>query len=113
MIAAVDEELVLRNAFPLDVAEKRKLLMEQEHKRLEAVKDGSTIGLVIGWITVFGFGGLIIGYNYKNARTTSKYTGKTYYTYSAKRRNEGDTLFLVSCLGFIIALFYSVYRAFN
>lgn len=105
MIMAVEDELIERNAFPTDYEDKRKKMIEEERIILEAGKNASTIGLIIGWICVLGFIGTYLGYQYAFSKVSSKFTSDVYYVYNDTSRKNGSYLFYTSIVLIIISLY--------
>jgi hypothetical protein len=106
MLGAVEKELSSRGILPDDIAERKKKLADAEEVKLSKGREASTAGLIIGWITVFGIPGLIIGYNYAFSKQRNRYSGKIYFKYDKKSRNNGAILFYTSIVLSIIAILY-------
>lgn len=106
MLTAVETELSTRNILPPDIADTKKKLIEQERRELSKGKEASLVGLIIGWLTVFGFFGIIIGYNFAYGKNKSKYTGDDYFKYDETSRENGTKLFYTSLLLTSIGLIY-------
>ena len=85
MLQAVETELQSRNILPGDIQQRRQDAIKTEDEILSKRKQASLIGQIFGWIGILGLLGLVIGYNYYYSKTTSKYTKKTYYTYTRIR----------------------------
>ena len=113
MLVAVEQELSIRNILPADLKEKKENLMAEENLLLTNGKQASLFGQVIGWLTVMGFIGIYIGYNYTYAKERSKYTDKVYFKYNKSSRENGKNLFYASLvLGVIIILYKTFARSF-
>jgi hypothetical protein len=108
MLAAAEKELSTRGILPDDIADRKKQLADAEEEELSKGREASTAGLIIGWITVFGILGLIIGYNYAFSKQRNKYSGKIYFKYDKKSRNNGAILFYTSVVLSIIAILYAI-----
>ncbi len=110
MLNAIENELRVRNILPTDVDAKKQELIEAEEIELLKGKECNFIGLIIGWLTVLGFWGLYVGYNYSYSKRRSKYTGRVYFEYDEESRNKGQILFYTAVLGLIIQVLYLVSR---
>src|SRR4051812_25563266 len=64
MLQATEGELSKRGILPADVRERKQKLMALEEYALSNGKEADLFGQVIGWLTVFGLLGAVIGYNY-------------------------------------------------
>jgi hypothetical protein len=113
MLTAVEAELSNRNLLPPDIAEKRKVAMEEEAAILSKGKPASMAGLVIGWICVLSILGIVIGHHYNFSKTRSKYTDKSYHTYDKASRENGRYMFYVSLGVVILALLYKLASGIN
>lgn len=98
MLNAVELELSNRDKLPQDIQVTRQQLIDQERLLLEKGKEASLFGQLLGWLTVFGIGGIFIGYNYAFAKRKSKYTADTYYEYNETARRNGKNMFFLSVL---------------
>src|SRR5436309_13966321 len=79
MLNAVEQELTNRNKLSLDIGIKKQKLIEEEKLVLTNGREASLFGQIIGWLTIFGFGGIFIGYNYAYGKVRSKYTNEEYF----------------------------------
>lgn len=111
MLTTIEEELSKRNILPNDINIRKQQLIELEEEQLVKGKQASLFGQIIGWITVFGFFGILIGYQYAFSKTRSKYTSKEYYTYNDASRKNGSYLFYISICLFAITIFYKMITA--
>ena len=113
MLHAVEEELSSRNLLPEDLKQKKEYLMTEENVALTNGKQASVFGQVIGWLTVTGFIGIFMGYNYAYAKERSKYTDKVYFKYNKSSRENGKNLFYASLvLGVLIILYKTFVKSF-
>jgi hypothetical protein len=96
MLQQVEHELNTRDILPTDIAQRTQEKIDAEDLSLRQGKDASIGGLFLGWITCFGFLGIFIGYQYANATTKSRYTGKRYYTYNATGKKQRKYLLVAS-----------------
>jgi len=106
MLSAVETELLKRNILPLDIHLKKQKLIEKEDIELSKGRKASVIGQVVGWITVFGFLGIYIGYNYAFSKVKSKHTGKEYFKYDPESRKNGSFLFYIATALLFVFIFY-------
>ena len=111
MLSVVEEELSKRNILPEDINERKKELIEKEHTQLMQGKNASPFGQVIGWLTVFGLLGILIGYQYAFSKVRSKYTGKEYFKYNEASKRNGSYLFYTSICLSAIAIFFKIIMA--
>ncbi len=111
MLRAVEEELSKRNILPNDINTRKQQLIELEEAQLINGKQASPFGQIVGWLTVFGLFGILIGYHYAFSKTRSKYTGKEYYKYIDTSRKNGSYLFYTSICLSAIAIFYKIITA--
>ena len=105
MLNVTEAELKRRNILPADIALKKQERIDDEDARLSEGKEGSVLGLIIGWLGVLGLLGLIIGYNYSFSKTRSKYTGKIYFKFDKSTREVGNYIFYIS-IGVIVTFFF-------
>lgn len=108
MLNAVELELSNRNKLPPDIQVTRQQLIDQERILLEKGKEASLFGQIFGWLTVFGLGGIFIGYHYAYAKIKSKYTSATYYEYNEEVRRNGRNMFSLSLLLSSILIGYKI-----
>ena len=108
MLRAVEAELELRQQLPEDILVRKHELIKAEEEQLEKGKDATTLGLIIGWLSVLGLLGIIFGYGYSYSKTRSRYTGKRYFTYSEASRKHGSYILYTSIAVIIISVFYAV-----
>jgi hypothetical protein len=107
MLKQVELELKHRNIFPAALDEEFKKLIEQERLVLSAGKNASPFGLIIGWISVLGVLGILIGYNYTYSKVKSKYTNEIFFEYNDKSRSNGRLLFNTSL---VLTILFIIYR---
>ena len=113
MLVAIEEELSIRKILPIDLKEKKENLMAEDNLLLTNGKQASLFGQVLGWLTVMGFIGIFMGYNYAYAKERSKYTDKVYFKYNEASRENGKNLFYTALvLGIIIILYKTFVRSF-
>jgi hypothetical protein len=105
MIQAVESELSNRKKLPNDILEKREILIQREDAKLLEGKKAGIFGKVIGFLTIFGLMGIMIGYHYAFSKVKGIYTDKEYFQYDDSSRKIGRILFyggLVASSLFII-----------
>ncbi|HKO80026.1 MAG TPA: hypothetical protein VJU78_06520 [Chitinophagaceae bacterium] len=108
MLNAVERELEQRRILPNDIIDRKRQLIDAEDRVLSRGKEASVGGQIFGWVFVFGFLGLIIGYNYRYSKIRSKYTGKLYYEFEEPARKNGSYMLYTSIAGVAIAFFYAI-----
>jgi len=113
MLEAVEHELAIRNILPTDIIVKKQQLTEAEEEKLIKGKEASLIGQIIGWLAVFEFLGIFIGYYYSFSKERSKYTDKQYFRYNESSRKIGSYLFYSSMCLSVIAIFYKIMTAYQ
>jgi len=96
MLIAVENELQTRNILPLDLEDQKRLAIETEKNNLELGKQAGLTIQVLGWLTVFGFLGICIGYHHAFSKVKSKYNSRLYYKYNSSSRENGNYLFYTS-----------------
>ena len=109
MLSAVEQELNKRNILPTDLKEKKENLTIEENIELTKGKQAGLLGQVVGWLTVFGFLGIFMGYNYAYSKERSKYTDKIYFKYNESSRENGRYLFFTALVMSSFALFYKLF----
>lgn len=112
MLASVETELEKRNILPNDIQLRKQGVMESEKANLIEGKSASITGIVIGWITVFGLLGIIIGYNYSFSKIRDKYSGEQYFKYDKGSRKMGSYLFYSSIVFSTIVLLYRFMKSY-
>jgi hypothetical protein len=85
-------------------------LLDKEDAQLSRGKEASPFGQIIGWLTVFGFLGIAIGYNYAFSKIKSKYSSKVYYKYNEDSRTRGRYLFIISIFLTSLTILYKLIR---
>jgi len=110
MLLAVEKELSKRGQLPDDVAVQRQSLIEAEKAILEKGKEASTVGIILGWIGVFGVVGLYMGYTYRYSKTASKFTKERYYTYDEHSRRQGNYLMIYNCAAILFFIAYKIVK---
>ncbi|MEP6950171.1 MAG: hypothetical protein ABI863_12880 [Ginsengibacter sp.] len=113
MLLTVEEELGGRNILPNDIRSRKQQLIETEDAQLSAGKEASIIGLVIGWVTVFGLLGIFIGYHYSFSKIRNKYTGRQYFRYDENSRKNGSWLFYTSIILSTLGLLYKLLKGYS
>jgi len=113
MLKTVEVELSKRNILPADINEKKWQLVQKEDKLLAAGRDASTLGLIVGWVTVLGLFGIYMGYRYTFSKTKSRYTNKEYFTYNESSRKNGSYLFYTAIGGLICAMLYGILKQYR
>ena len=111
MLKAVEDELSKRNILPNDITTRKQQLIENEEGQLVKGKQASPFGQIVGWLTVFGLFGILIGYHYAFSKARSKYTDKKYFKYNEASRKNGSYLFYTSICLSAIAIFYKIISA--
>ena len=111
MLGAVEIELHERDLLPTDISSRRKKMIDEEEERLKEGKEASMLGLVIGWLTIFGFIGFYMGWRYGYSKVNSKYTKKRYYAYNEGSRKNGTYILYVSILCLIGSIVYAIINA--
>jgi len=106
MLQAVEDELGKRNLLPPDVQERKQEMIAAEKARLMEGKQAGTTGLIVGWLTVLGLLGILIGYNYAFSKTKGKYGTETYYIYNEESRKKGTALFYTSIVLCSLGILY-------
>src|SRR6266540_2298531 len=96
MLTVVEKELLDRKILPNDISSRKQELIDIEDAQLSEGKEASLFGQIIGWLTVFGFLGIAIGYNYAFSKIKSKYSDKVFYKYNKDSRTRGRYLFSIS-----------------
>jgi len=109
MLTAVEQELAHRNILPADISSRKKQLAEAEDAQLSAGKEASPFGQILGWLTVFGPVGLVIGYNYAFSKATCKYSTKTYFKYNEETRKRGRFLMIASIFVMVVLILARVF----
>ena len=109
MLKAVEQELSKRNILPSDIKEKNETLTIEENIHLTKGKQAGLFGQVIGWLTIFGFLGVFIGYNYAYSKERSKYTSNIYFKYNDSSRKNGRYLFFTSLIVSSFTLFFKLF----
>ena len=112
LLEAVEHELATRNILPTDISIRKQQTTEIEAEQLLKGKEASIIGQIVGWIAVFGFLGIFIGYHYPFSKVRSKYTNTQYFSYNEDSRKMGSYLFYSSICLSVIALFYKIFATF-
>ena len=112
MLEAIEHELATRNILPTDISIRKQQTTEIEEEQLLKGKEASIIGQIVGWIAVFGFLGIFIGYHYTFSKVRSKYTNTQYFRYNEDSRKMGSYLFYSSICLSVIALFYKIFATF-
>ena len=110
MLEAVESELSKREILPTDINTRRQELIEIEDMELSKGKEASVLWLIVGWLTVFGFLGIYIGYNFSYSKIKSKYTNISYFEYNEKSREYGSYLFNTSLLCLLLGIIYTVIK---
>lgn len=113
MLSAVEAELIKRNLLPADINLKKQEIIAAEEAELCQGKEASFIGMLLGWLGILGFIGLIIGYQYSFAKKRSKYTGKVYFKYDESSRKNGHYIFYTSISIFILYFLYKMVTLYN
>ena len=113
MLKTVEVELSKRNILPADINERKWQLVQKEDKLLAAGRDASTLGLIVGWVTVLGLLGIYMGYRYTFSKTKSRYTNKEYFTYNESSRKNGAYLFYTAVGGLICAMLYGILKQYQ
>jgi len=113
MLKTVEVELSKRNILPADINERKWQLVQKEDKLLAAGRDASTLGLIVGWVTVLGLFGIYMGYRYTFSKTKSRYTNKEYFTYNESSRKNGSYLFYTAVGGLICAMLYGLLKQYQ
>ena len=113
MLKTVEVELSKRNILSADINEKKWQLVQKEDKLLAAGRDASTLGLIVGWVTVLGLLGIYMGYRYTFSKTKSRYTNKEYFTYNESSRKNGSYLFYTAIGGLICAMLYGILKQYR
>jgi hypothetical protein len=108
MLEAVQEELKRRNALPADILIRKQALIAKERIELSQGQPASTGGQVLGWLTIFGLFGFLIGYNYAYAKKKSKYTGEKFYKFDKASRDNGRYILYASFGMLILFILYSI-----
>lgn len=108
MLESVESELNARNILPVNIKTERERLIGEEEQKLVVGREASSLGLIAGWLTIFGFLGIVIGYNYAFSKTKSRYIDKKYFTYNEKTRKIGLPMFYVSLILSAGTLFYKL-----
>lgn len=108
MLKQIKSELSKRNILPLDIEAHNQKLIQQENQELIVGKEASMLGLIIGWICVFGLVGIFIGYTYANGKIKSKYSDEQFYKYNDASRKKGKVLFNSSIILTILLIFYKL-----
>jgi len=106
MLEAVESELQKRNILPEGLKEKKQELIRQEDEELSKGREASQVGIVLGWVFVLGFLGLIIGHYYAFSKTRSKYTQEAYFKYEPASRENGKYIFYASLAVIILGSLY-------
>ena len=112
MLEAVEHELARRNILPTDISIRKQQSAEIEEEQLTKGKEPGLIGQIIGWLGVFGFLGIFIGYHYAFSKVRSKYTDTQYFRYNETARKNGSYLFYISMCLSVIAIFYKIMTAY-
>ena len=113
MLKTVEVELSKRNILPADINERKWQLVQKEDKLLAAGRDASTLGLIVGWVTVLGLLEIYMGYRYTFSKTKSRYTNKEYFTYNESSRKNGSYLFYTAIGGLICAMLYGILKQYQ
>jgi len=113
MLKTVEVELSKRNILPADINERKWQLVQKEDKLLAAGRDASTLGLIVGWVTVLGLLEIYMGYRYTFSKTKSRYTNKEYFTYNESSRKNGSYLFYTAIGGLICAMLYGILKQYR
>lgn len=113
MLRVVEEELSYRKILPRDINIRKQQLIELDDVKLMTGKKATTLGQVVGWLTVFGILGIFIGYNYAFSKTTSAYSGKEYFKYDEESRQNGKWLFYCAIILSAVAVLYRALREFT
>jgi len=113
MLKTVEVELSKRNILPADINERKWQLVQKEDKLLAAGRDASTLGLIVGWVTVLGLLEIYMGYRYTFSKTKSRYTNKEYFTYNESSRKNGSYLFYTAVGGLICAMLYGILKQYQ
>jgi hypothetical protein len=111
MLQAVEDELSKRNILPTDITTRKNKLIEAERKQLLEGKPAGPFGQIIGWLTIFGFLGIAIGYNYAFTKVRSRYTNLEYYEYNEAARKNGRFLFFASITLSVLFTIFKVVTA--
>jgi len=113
MLKTIEVELSKRNILPADINERKWQLVQKEDKLLAAGRDASTLGLIVGWVTVLGLLEIYMGYRYTFSKTKSRYTNKEYFTYNESSRKNGSYLFYTAVGGLICAMLYGILKQYQ
>jgi hypothetical protein len=113
MLSAIESELSVRKILPNDINTRKQELIKIESAQLSQGKEASLFGQILGWLTVFGFLGIAIGYNYAFSKIKSKYSDNLFYKYNEDSRKRGKVLFTCSIFLTIAAILYKVISAFE
>jgi hypothetical protein len=105
---AVEQQLSTREILPEDLTIYKKEKIETENSALTQGQEASLFGQITGWLTVFGFFGIAIGYNYAFAKLKGRYSGKEYFKYNEQSRKNGKNLFYASLLLTSLAVLYRI-----
>ena len=103
-----ENELTRRKQLPADFESKMKELIEQGEAKLAMGKPASMLGIIVGWLTIFGLLGLYIGYHYSYSKITSRNTGIKYYEYNQESRKNGEYILYASVLGCLASVIYFI-----
>jgi hypothetical protein len=110
MLTAVEKELVRRNILPDDIGEHRQKMIENEDRELSKGKDASLVGIIVGWLTILGLVGIIVGYNYAFSKVRSRYSGKEYFKYSKESRKDGEYIFYTAIIIVTLTIGYQLIK---
>jgi hypothetical protein len=108
MLTAIETELSKRNILPAYIGERREKIVSAEDLKLSKGRPASLGGQVIGWLTIFGLLGIMIGYDYAFSKVISKYSDKMYFKYNEVSRKNGKYLFYTSIIASATAIFYKI-----
>lgn len=108
MLQSIEKELTNRGILPSDIKEKKQKVIEAEEIELEKGRQASLLGTIVGWLTVFGFLGIYIGYNYTFGKVKSRYSEKSFFKYDENSRKNGSYLFYTSITLTSIVLLYKL-----
>jgi len=110
MLSTVESELLNRGILPTDIEQRKQKLIDAEAKILSKGKDASLTGQIIGWLTVFGLIGMMLGYNYAYSKVKSKYSEKSYFKYNEVSRKNGSYLFYTSLILSALTIFFYILK---
>ena len=109
MLTVVEQELTQRNMLPNDISARKQQLMAEEDAKLFVGRGASLAGQVVGWLLVFGFLGIAIGYDYAFSKVKSKYAAKIYFKYNEESRKTGRVLFYASIFVSVVFILAKIF----